>query len=464
MQHYNPFKESIHELSTDDLSTLRSVTEGWYIEYKQELSKAEAIAKSISALANSYGGWVFYGIAEESKENSVAGVFHGIDSSEVDAGLQRIRQSVASLLSPACHYEAKALYGPSESLNLDANKAIICVAVPQSIEAPHIHKKGLIYRRVADGSEPVVETDRYMIEKMFERAKTVAEEFKEWIADDPVLSKGEAQNPHVRIIISSNPWKMPRPNSLLDIGKARTALGADGNVHRTLPFDTFYTTSRGVVARQVANYDPTATRPTWQIYNSLSGDISIPLKLIERNGRRFDYIFSNYKLGSEFANSLEDSKIQEANFVDLNLLFHVVTGIIQSQRALLKQAGWPCEFHVKIKIFNAWRTIPFLDTGFYLEHIRKNGIPIFLSNECLNPPGTHPDTFIKIHDHSEIDDENIATALQAIRCFIPISEAFGIPLREIFSKNSDNDEAEHSVYTSLMNAGIHAASITNQEN
>lgn len=464
MHHYNPFNESIHELSTDDLNALRAVTEGWYIEYKQELSKADAIAKSISALANSYGGWVFYGIAEESKENSVAGVFHGIERSEVDAGLQRIRQSVASLLSPACHYEVKALYGPCESLSLDVDKAIICVSVPQSIEAPHIHKKGLIYRRVADGSEPVAETDRYLIEKMFDRAKVVAEQFKEWIAEDPELSKGEAANPHVRVIISANPWKTPRPNSLLNIASARTALGADGNVHRILPFDTYYSTSRGVVARQCADYDPITTRPTWQIYNSLSGDISIPLKLIERNGRHFDHIFSGYKFGSEIGSSFEDSKIQEARFVDLNLLFHIVTGIIQSQRALLKQAGWPCEFHVKIKISNTWRTIPFLDTGFFLAHVRKNGIPICLTDECLNPPGTHPDTFIKINDHSEINDESIETALQAIGCFVPISEAFGIPLREILSKDSDNDGTEESVYTSLMNAGIRAASLINPEN
>lgn len=464
MPHYNPFEESIHELVTDDLNALRAVTEGWYIEYKQELSKSDAIAKSISALANSYGGWVFYGIAEESKENSVAGVFHGIDRSEVDAGLQRIRQSVASSLTPACHYEAKALYGPSESLNLDANKAIICVAVPQSIEAPHIHKKGLIYRRVADGSEPVAENDRYMIEKMFERAKVVAEEFKEWIADDPELSKGEAENPHVRIIISSNPWKMPRPKSLLNIESARTAFGADGNVHRTLPFDTFYSTSRGVVARQCANYDPTTARPAWQIYNSLSGDISLPLKLIARNGQNFEHVFLRYKHGSEIANLFIESKIQEANFVDLNQLFHIVTGVIQSQRALQKQAGWPCEFHIKIKISNAWRVIPFLDTKFYLEHVKKNGIPICLTDECLNPPGTRPDTFIKIKDHPEISDEAVVTALQAISCFIPIAEAFGIPLREIFRNKNEDEEVEQSIYTSLMNAGIHAASLTTQEN
>ncbi|WP_339439649.1 AlbA family DNA-binding domain-containing protein [Pseudomonas sp. EA_15y_Pfl1_P104] len=461
MNYYNPFNTSIDDLTTNDLVALRTVTEGWYIEYKQELSKSEAIAKSISALANSYGGWVFYGIAEESKDNSVAGEFHGIDRCDVDAGLQRIRQAVANSLSPACHYEAKALYGPNKNINLGADKAIICVAVPQSIEAPHIHKKGSIYRRVADGSEPVAENDRYMIEKMFDRSKAVAEEYKEWIADDPEFSEGETGNPHVRIMISSNPWKMPRPQTYLNIEKARTALGADGNVHRYLPFDSFYSTSRGVVARQCAGYDPTSSRPTWNIYYSLSGDISIPLKLIKRHGMQFQYIFSAYKFGEKIATEFEKYKLIEANFVDLNQLFHIVTGIVQSQRALQKQAGWPCEFHVKIKIYNAWHTIPFLDTKFYVEQIQKNGIPVCLTDECLNPPGTRPDTFLRVKDHPNIDDEQVVAALQAFSCFTPIAEAFGIPLKEIIVSQDDNDSTEDSVYQSLINAGVHASSLIN---
>ena len=37
---------------------------------------------------------------------------------------------------------------------------MVVVEIPQSRAAPHVHKDGRIYRRVADASEPKPETDR----------------------------------------------------------------------------------------------------------------------------------------------------------------------------------------------------------------------------------------------------------------------------------------------------------------
>jgi hypothetical protein len=34
---YNPFGKPISEVKLDDLGVLRSVQEGWYVEYKREL-------------------------------------------------------------------------------------------------------------------------------------------------------------------------------------------------------------------------------------------------------------------------------------------------------------------------------------------------------------------------------------------------------------------------------------------
>ena len=53
---YNPFSKEIDQLDSGDLEKLRQVHEGWYVEYKAELPKAKAIAKAISAFANTYGG------------------------------------------------------------------------------------------------------------------------------------------------------------------------------------------------------------------------------------------------------------------------------------------------------------------------------------------------------------------------------------------------------------------------
>lgn len=458
MQTYNPFSKSISELVVEDLTLLRNVREGWYIEYKQEVSKAEAIAKSISALANTYGGWLFYGIKELSKEDSVAGEFLGIPNKDVDGALQRIRQAVASMLSPDCRYEVSTLYGPCEDLGLTEDKAIICVAVPQSFEAPHIHKKGLVYRRIADGSEPVVENDRHVINKMLERGEKIKAEYISWFEEDPELSKGEAEHPHLRLMISTNHWRKPRSNFKLNIENTREALGANGNVFRTIPFDTFYSNSRGIIARQCGSSTPIGTKLTWQIYRTLSSDISIPLILNSGSPETFDGLLENHMTGSRFCSKLRESNVDWVKVIDLNILFHVVMGIMESYRALLKKAGWPCEFSVKIKILNAWRTVPFLDTDFFIAHIEKNGLPLSLTKNSINPPGSDPDTFITIDDINNVDSEQIIVAVQALRVFAPIAEAFGIPLSELFLKDFSKDESSTiQIYDSLVKAGAHSA-------
>jgi hypothetical protein len=54
--------KSLSMVTSDDFECLRQVREGWYVEYKREATVAAAIAKSISAFANTRGGWLFYGI------------------------------------------------------------------------------------------------------------------------------------------------------------------------------------------------------------------------------------------------------------------------------------------------------------------------------------------------------------------------------------------------------------------
>lgn len=467
MRNFTPFNTTLDKLIADDLAVLKTVTEGWYVEYKQELPNAQSIAKSVSALANSYGGWVFYGIKEESKENSVAGEFLGISASEIDAGLQRIRQAVSNLMSPACHYEARAIYGPCEDIGLIEGRAIICITTPQSIEAPHIHNKGLIYRRIADGSEPVAETDRHMIEKMFQRSKETVESYKRWIGKDPELSKGESEHPYLRIMIVPNPWKMPRPSFTLNVTNAREILNTTEGRKANIPFDTVYSSATGIVARQCENRDPTTSVITWKIGYDLSSDIFVPFNWSKGSLEHIEEYISAYSLSKEFIAILRDSKISETTVVNLNYIFNILMAVIDAQRALQLKAGWPLDFHIKIKLLNVWRTIPFLDIDYFIRHIKSNGIPICLTNECISPPGNHPETFASIRDYPEAEKNDMKVTLQTLSAFIPIAEAFGIPLTHMmqtehsrWSTEGTEGEVEY-FFDKLTDAGVRSVKILN---
>lgn len=166
---FSPFNTSFDELSVSDLVQLQEVSEGWYIEYKRELVNTRDIAKSISAMANTYGGWVFFGIVEKSKKEPVAGTFPGISVSELEPAKQQIRQSVYAHLNPICHFDVVALTGPSDALGLPKDQAVIVIHIPQSFDTPHIHSSGRIYRRIGDGSEPEVETNRDALRELWLR-------------------------------------------------------------------------------------------------------------------------------------------------------------------------------------------------------------------------------------------------------------------------------------------------------
>lgn len=468
MNHYSPFEKGFDEIETDDLLVLTDVNEGWYVEYKQAIPKSSAIAKSISALANSYGGWVFYGIKEHSKENSVAGEFLGIANSELDAASQKIRQAVANM-SPACHFETKILYGPCSVIGLDDQRAIICVVVPQSIEAPHVHSGGYIYRRIADGSEPVPETDRHMIEKLFDRSKATISRYKEWHDKDPEFSESESKSPFIRVMIKPNLWEIPRAPFVFNISSVRDILSSRTEDAICLPFDTIYPRAGGIIARQCTNNNPTNLSLTWDLQHNLTSDITIPLNWRKGDTYEISDFLSGYDHAGEFIKKLKSANINNTCVVDLNYLHHVLLGIIQTQRELQRKAGWPLDFHLKIKLLNVWRTIPFLDVIHFIENIETNGIPMCLTSNATAPPGHHPETFKHIKEYSNPEIKNSEAIIQALLSFTPIAEAYGIPLSMLITEDAPQPEIPQrdSFYTALANASkraIDAQTLRNKTN
>ncbi|MCK8655459.1 AlbA family DNA-binding domain-containing protein [Pseudomonas umsongensis] len=454
MQQFSPFKKTFTELTTKDLATLRSVTEGWHIEYKREISKPDAIAKSIAALANTYGGWIFYGVTEESKENSVAGDFPGTELASADADLQKIRQAVSAHLNPACHFDIKLLPGPCEEIGLLEGRCIICVTVPQSIEAPHVHKRGVIYRRVGDSSEPKEENDQYLIEKMFQRSNTKLKEFEAWISKDLELSEEERDVPYLRLLISPNLWGPPGAYSSPSVATVKTILNSRGERLSYMPFDSIYTSAQTIIARQCVGQDPRKLTLTWKIQSDLSGEVIIPLRSFIGDAEDVAHYFRNHQHISQFTAELQKYTSKEWRIVDLSMVYSILGGIISAQRELQSGAGLTMDFYIKAKAINSWRATPFLDIQLYMEQIERNSVPVNLTAECVSPPGTHPSTFWHIPDENPELSNTLAAAFQTGWAFMPIAGAFGISIPDIFDHTKDEDQ---NIFGQLQEAGIRAS-------
>ena len=433
MSAYSPFDKPITELQSADLETLKNVNEGWYVEYKSELVPASALAKALAAFANTYGGWLFLGVKEKSKADCVAGAFPGLANEDVDSALQSLRHSASDCLNPVPHFETKVLRGPCDAIGLAEDASVVVVEVPQSLTAPHVHKDGRVYRRVGDGSEPKPETDRFVLDQLWRRDKSVRKMTRKWIKRDPEFSKGEAEVPYIRILLCVDPWCQHDPYLEAPLPQIRNLLTGSQDGLLSIRFDTVYTTvGRGITARQVLGNNPHDYVFTWRMQRDLSCDLVIPIPFCTTNSLdQLEVWLQGYNHREIFINVLQEANYAHPKVTDLNFLMYALMGIVAKYRKLLALAGRHGEFFFKARILNAWRILPFVDIETVLRDFDAHGLPMVLNESTTVPSGEDPESFEHIPEKKPskkgTNDEAVICGMQAFSMFVPIGQVFGIP-------------------------------------
>jgi hypothetical protein len=461
MQFYSPFDKRINDIETSDLVSLKQASEGWYIEYKRETPNAASIAKSLSAFANTYGGWFFIGIEEDSKENPVAGAFPGIERTDMDAVLQRMRKAAADLINPTPYFETRVLWGPEDEIALPEDRGIICAWLPQSVTAPHVHKSGVIYRRVADASEPKAESDRFVLDQLWRRADDIKRQHKEWYDRDPEFSEHEKTQPYVRIMLSADIWG--EHGIWIDTNnndQVRSILGASNNGN-TIPFDTFYTSGESLIGRQLDGNDPHHISLTWKLRRNCVSDIIIPLPFYQVDTlKKLRNELDGYEHADQFIRILSKYSISTLRIVDLNFMFNVLLGIASIQEQLCKLAEWSEDYHIKIKVLNAWRTIPFIDVLPILDRFEKNGLPMCLDSVVAFPVGKTPTSYIPVPRFREKEDPTESLYAQTARMFTILALSLGFPAW----LEPESESKEPSYTEKLLNACKRAQEVQRRRN
>ena len=162
---FNPFNKNIHQLEYNDLKILieNEVSEGWTLEYKQEIVKSKDITKSIASFANSEGGWYIVGIKE--KENSnIAEKIMDINLETSKKPDNTINTAIKSNIRPIPTFNIKLLENPNES-----NKGVVVVYVEKGYDVPYFTNDGRVYYRIGESSDPEILKDKYLFEKLMER-------------------------------------------------------------------------------------------------------------------------------------------------------------------------------------------------------------------------------------------------------------------------------------------------------
>ncbi|MEN2978704.1 ATP-binding protein [Tistrella bauzanensis] len=449
---YNPFNKIFDEITPNDLEILHSVAEGWYVEYKREASDATAIAKSVTAFANTYGGWLFYGIAEKSKDDAVAGAFPGIACKDADGILQRIRQAVANHAQPSPYFRSKALMGPVEAIGLPEGRCVIMAQVPWGQEAPYIHKSGRIYRRVGDGSEPRHENDRFILDQLWSRSVKITQKYADWIGRALEVSEAEKNSAYIRLFIIADFWGDHGSMNRISLRRLRDIM-SDVNGSYRVSFDNIYWTPSGFICRHIMRNDPEMLGLTWKLGENFQSEVIIPLSKF-RNGSLDDLgdWFAGYEHIDRFRQLCKQQGYSRPTLIDLNILLHVLLGIASIQAALAKEFGWTGSVFAKVEISGVWRTIPFFDTSHVLNEYEQHGLPLSLRDKITIHAGTDQGSFIEL-DGLQDDDRGI---LMATKLFVIIAFALGVSPGA--DPDDDGSESSNSV-GDLLKAGERALDV-----
>lgn len=455
---YSPFAKDIDDLTPEDLSVLKTVNEGWYVEYKRELTTAPAMAKALSAFANTYGGWLFLGIDEARNDIPVAGDFTGIPQQSTDLVLQQLRQSASSSLNPTPYFRTKVLHGPCPIINLAPNTSIVVVQIPSSLTAPHIHKDGRIYRRVADSSEPKPETDRFVLDQLWRRGDLIRKSARKWIQRDPEFSKQEENAPYLRFLLCVDPWQQRDPWLNAPMSDIREVFRRNEPGIATMPFETVYSSSEGIIARQLGMNDPETLGLTWKTRRDLSCDIVLPLPAYDV-GKPENLVpfLDRYTHIERFVQLLhsQGSGYSSPKVVDLNLVLQALIAVASKYCQLLALATDERAFYYKVRLLNCWRTIPFVDIAQVLDIFEAHGMPMVMDNALTAPDGYDPDSFAHIvppEPDDAIPHDINASIIQGICAFIQTATAFGVPT--LLSDNFGKEDAQ--LYQDYFNAGNRA--------
>ena len=425
---YTPFDVDLYDVTESHLSGLRNVAEGWFVEYKSEVPKPRALARSLASFANRHGGWLFLGVQENSRDNTAAS-FRGLRDTDVPDVVEQLRNAAKDLIQPTAPFFHHTLRGPLSGIDLQSERSIVIVRVPEGASPPYVHNDGRIYIRTGDSSSPVFANDRTTLDLLHRKAENKAAMLEDLIYRSPAASEAEKNTTYINLALCSDPFQVLGHWYSGSFTEFATVMKDS-----PLPFDNIYTSQDGFVARQTFGNERYKRLFTWEFSRTCNSFVTVPLSTLQVPPTRFDGSFyyldewSQYDNGEEFVSRLAEKDLRFTRILNLNMLVTLIGGIIARHCSLAGLARVKGPFYVKARIENAWRVVPFIDTSEYVSHIETFGVPVVQDSDLTAPLGDWPEGFIAIPELGQDSSENKgAIDKTAIVTWIAIMEALGIP-------------------------------------
>ena len=144
--------KSWNVLSNEDvLNAINEIEESFFFEFKEDGVKPSKLIEEISAFANTYGGYIFLGVADD---KTIVGCKEWNE--------QRIFSVIHDSISPTPSFDVK-------KIQFDEDKIIYILRIDEGAEPPYITNKGMIYERISSSSCVVKDSNK--LSQMFLKRK-----------------------------------------------------------------------------------------------------------------------------------------------------------------------------------------------------------------------------------------------------------------------------------------------------
>lgn len=456
MIEFNPFECELNEIDVSKLNILlqKSVAESWYIEYKEFLiTDPKKIAKSISAFANAEGGWYFMGIKSDSKTNIATNIC-GIETSEHRDLADRISKLIVGNIAPVPDFEIKLI-------NLDSDRFVVLIRVEEGIEPPYITSSGTIHQREHNANNPV--RDRYLIEKMYEKAKNNQEIVERFSTFDygETKSQGDDDQAYLELFLFPSPFNSFHFNNFFEsdffesiadtfFNGMNFILSDKGEKYETslgLDFNSVYSSFDSLIIRPVKDESIIYKGTTAELYRNGNMKFLLPLytfklksipkwyqdsDVVEYLLDRFcpyeeTYVQNHFSAKMSSSESRKTILRKDSEFsnwfqlIDGHQLILIVLYMVNIYRAILRENDYPKKnlLGFRARINNSWRKTIFFDNSKYLDAIKKYNIPATPKSDIEIP------TFRK-GNYLRVENEEYSF----VRILEFIFEGIGIPRNE----------------------------------
>ena len=399
---FNPFKCKFEALGEEELQFLvtDSVAEGWFVEYKEQPSpKKGAIGKSVCAFANSEGGYYFIGIKAGKDANTVIDI-SGFDLPNGNYA-DTVSQSIVGNVSPTPEFDLKMI-------ELNNGKYVLVIKVEQGVSPPYILSTGQVILREESSNNPV--KDRYVIEKLYERAKGYNSKIERFTETDFQESVGQAKEDvaHVELYMFPSPldsFQFPlfkEEQFFNSLAKAAfdtsTVKLVDGEspIEMTLGLglNNILTSHDSYILRPVNCESITRKGLTLELFKNGGVKVLMPLNQFKMNSPPEKYSDSIIleKLLDKYAPSLNgmdsfDSRSSDKRDLNDVLLFVrlldgeelilVMMYICSFYRSILVNNGLEdgIDIGFRARVNNCWRKVIFFNDDTFLDFVEKYELP-----------------------------------------------------------------------------------------